>query len=124
MKCKKRQEATPAIIEKIPPMCRCGGVLKPYIVFFGEEIPLDALLRVEEVSTQTDVLLVIGTTGEVFPASSIPIEVKERGASIIEVNTAPSSYTNTLIDIYLQGQATVILKNLEDEINSLLKNET
>lgn len=124
MKCKERQEATNKIIEKIPPMCRCGGVLKPNIVFFGEEIPLDALLKVQEASEQTDVLLVIGTTGEVFPASSIPIEVKKRGARIIEVNTAPSSYTNTLIDIYLQGQATVILKKLEDEINNLLKNET
>jgi len=33
----------PAAIEKIPPICRCGGVLKPSIVFFGEEIPYEAL---------------------------------------------------------------------------------
>ena len=73
IKCKKRHAFSPEIFEKLPPGCECGGVLKPAIVFFGEEIPMQALLNVQKASEKTDVLLVIGTTGEIFPAyANIP----------------------------------------------------
>jgi len=119
--CKKRHAFSPEIFEKLPPGCECGGVLKPTIVFFGEEIPMQALLNVQKASEKTDVLLVIGTTGEIFPASSIPIEANKRGAKIIEVNTRPSSFTNEITDIFLQGKASEVLKELEKEVNILLE---
>lgn len=119
--CRKRTEASPEKIEKLPPLCECGGVLKPNIVFFGEEIPLTALLKVQKAAEHTDVLLVIGTTGEVFPASYIPFEVKKRDAKIIEVNIKPSQYTEEITDIFLQGKASEVLYDLEKEIDTLLK---
>jgi len=119
-KCRKRTEATPEKIEKLPPLCECGGVLKPNIVFFGEEIPLTALLKVQKAAERTDVLLVVGTTGEVFPASFIPFEVKKRNAKIIEVNIQPSRYTEEISDIFLQGKASEVLHDLEEEVESLL----
>jgi NAD-dependent deacetylase len=119
-KCRKRTEATPEKIEELPPLCECGGVLKPNIVFFGEEIPITALLKVQKTAERTDVLLVVGTTGEVFPASFIPFEVKKRNAKIIEVNIQPSRYTGEISDIFLQGKASEVLHDLEKEVDTLL----
>jgi NAD-dependent deacetylase len=95
-------------------------VLKPNIVFFGEAIPLTALLKVQNTAERTDVLLVVGTTGEVFPASFIPFEVKKKDAKIIEVNIQPSQYTEEISDIFLQGKASEVLHDLEKEIDTLL----
>lgn len=118
--CREKRETSEEIIASSLPKCSCGGVLKPDIVFFGEEIPLSTILGVQETIEATDVMLVVGTTGEVFPASLIPIEVKRRGAKIIEVNTQPSSFTYDTTDIFLQGLASEVLHTLEEEIQRLV----
>jgi NAD-dependent deacetylase len=111
--CKKRRGAEPALLESLPPKCECGGVLKPDIVFFGEEIPIHALLNVEKTIEKTDVMLVVGTTGEVYPAAFVPIEAKRRGARIIEVNVTPSSLSQDVSDILLRGKATEVMARIE-----------
>ena len=118
--CSEKRESSEDTIAVSLPKCSCGGVLKPDIIFFGEEIPISAILGVQDAIETTDVMLVVGTTGEVFPASLIPIEAKRRGAIIIEVNTQPSSFTYDTTDIFLQGLATKILHVLEEEIQKLL----
>lgn len=116
--CRKMYVASPELIENLPPVCECGGILKPDMVFFGEEIPGSAVVNAQRALEKTDAMLVVGTTGEVYPASMIPIEAKRRGAEIIEVNIKPSSYTNEITDIFFQGKATVMLNELEREIDS------
>ena len=59
-----------------------------------------------------DIFLIIGSTGEVAPASGIPYMAKERGAKIIEVNIEPSSYTNSITDVFLNGRAVSIMERL------------
>jgi len=54
----------------------------------------------------------IGTTGEIMPASIIPIEAKRNNVKIIEVNIQSSNYTSTITDIFLQGKATEIMEKL------------
>ncbi len=116
LKCGRVYETTDELIKQDPPTCSCGGVLKPDIVFFGESIPEKAIREVSEVVPKTDVMLVIGTTGEIYPASLIPGAAKNNGAKIIEVNVERSNYTDTITDIFLQGKASVVLKNLERAI--------
>jgi len=53
-----------------------------------------------------DALLVIGTTGEIMPASQLPILAKENKALIIEINIEKSNYTNKITDIFLKEKAT------------------
>jgi NAD-dependent deacetylase len=60
--------------------------------------------------------MVIGTTGEVVPASTIPWQAKTHGAAIIEINPEPSAYTHAITDIYLQGKAGEILPDLIQSI--------
>jgi len=114
--CNKKYERSEEKITQPLPRCECGGVLKPDIIFFGEEIPFQAIYGVQEAIENTDVMLVVGTTGEVFPASLIPVEAKRRGAKIIEVNTQPSSFTYDTTDVFLQGSATKLLLALEKEM--------
>jgi NAD-dependent deacetylase len=120
LSCRRKYETTEEKIKGLPPLCECGGILKPDIIFFGEEIPGSALFGVQEAVEKTDVMIVIGTTGEVFPASLIPVEAKRLGAHIIEVNTKPSSFSYDTTDIFLQGLASKVMHELEEEINSLL----
>jgi NAD-dependent deacetylase len=112
IECKKRKPADQEVLENLPPTCACGGVLKPDIVFFGEEIPLHALMKVESTVEKTDAMLVIGTTGEVYPAAFVPLEAKRNGALIIEVNVLPSGFTNEVSDIFLQGKASEVMAEL------------
>ncbi len=66
---------------------------------------------------KADVMLLVGTTGEVMPAALLPNTAKERNqAVIIEVNPEPSLYTQNLTDIFLQGKAGEILPKLTNLI--------
>lgn len=104
-------------LDVLPPYCPiCGNVLKPNFVFFGEPIPEPARTKSFGESEIADVFLLIGTTGEIMPASAIPFLAKENGATIIEINTKPSNYTNQITDIFLQGKATETVNVLVEEI--------
>jgi NAD-dependent deacetylase len=106
--------AAPEILADLPPRCaRCGGVLKPDFVFYGEGIPPAAYQTADEETRLADVWLVVGTTGEVFPACAMPIEAKRNGALIIEINVRPSEFTDTITDIFLRGKASDILTELD-----------
>ena len=118
IKCGRVYNADDSIISQDPPKCSCGGILKPDIIFFGEPIPEKALIDSERVTSQTDVMLVIGTTGEIYPASMVPHMAKSRGAKIIEINVEPSNYTNSITDIFLKGKASEVLKRLKDMLNN------
>jgi len=61
---------------------------------------------------------VIGTTGEVMPAASLPVDAKRNGKTIIEVNVCPSNYTSEVTDIYLEGKATEVLEALMKALSS------
>jgi NAD-dependent deacetylase len=114
--CGKKIEARRENLEVLPPKCPgCGGILKPDFVFFGELIPAEALGAAEEEMGKTDCLLVVGTTGEVFPAAALPHTASRTGAGIIEINPSPSTYTDTITDIYIPmpaGRALPLLRDL------------
>lgn len=94
-------EATRAAV----PRCACGGLLKPDFVFFGEGIPPGALEAAEEAARKTDCMVLVGTSGVVYPAAAIPQLAKRRGATIIEVNPEPSDYTERIVDLFIPMKA-------------------
>jgi NAD-dependent deacetylase len=112
--CGERYEIATVSLEPLPPRCTSDhSILKPDFVFFGEGIPPDAARKsVEEVSL-ADVLMVIGTTGEVMPAGMLPSIAKSNGAKIIEINPQRSSFTHSLTDLFLQGTAMEISQQLD-----------
>jgi NAD-dependent deacetylase len=103
--------------DNLPPRCsKDNGILKPDVILFGEAIPEKAASQSVKEALQADVILVIGTTGEVMPACMIPYQAQENGATIIEINPNKSNYTASITDVFLQGKATEVMKALEIEL--------
>jgi len=88
------------------PLCDfCSDLLKPDFVFFGEAIPEPAGSLSFQLAIKSDLVIVIGTTGEVMPACNIPYYAKQNGATIIEINPEESHFTHSITDIFLQAKA-------------------
>lgn len=112
MQCYEAYDFTVIDLSTLPPVCpKCQGVLKPDFVFFKEPIPEKAYEASIELTQNADLYLIIGTTGEIMPASQIPYLAKQ--AKVIEINIEPSNYTHTLTDLFLQDKATVAAGKLE-----------
>jgi NAD-dependent deacetylase len=98
----------------LPPRCSCGGILRPDAVLFGEMIPPEALWRSQEVAARCGVMLVIGTSGVVQPAASLPHIAKQHGAVVVEVNIERAFSS---ADFFLEGRAGSVLSRLVSAIN-------
>ena len=103
-------------LDAVPPTCLCGGVLKPDFVFYGEGIPTRAYEQSLVMAQKADVMLIVGTSGQVMPACSLPYTAKEHGCKIIEVNPQKSAYTDPLTDLYFAQPATKFFAALENEL--------
>ena len=76
----------------VPPHCACGALLRPDIVWFGEMLPEEAVARASAAIIGADLLLIIGTSGVVYPAAGLV--ALHRGLSI-EINPEASALTSS-----------------------------
>jgi len=105
-------------IASLPPYCpECNGLLKPDFVFFGEPIPEAVHNNSIKEASIADVFILIGTTGEIMPASMVPYIAQRNGAKFIEINIEKSKYSNSIVDIFLEGKASVVLTRLKKILN-------
>ncbi len=88
-----------------PLYCYCGGLIKPDVVFFGEPIPEEAMDKANEWAASCDLMLIIGTSGEVAPANFLPEVAKNNGAVIVENNLHHTRLSLYLSDYFLRGPA-------------------
>jgi len=96
----------------LPPYCTvCGSYVRPSVVWFGEGLPEDALAAAVDAMTACDLLLVVGTSGLVYPASELPQIAKRAGARVIEINPEPGPLSS-MADICLRGPSGEILPQL------------
>ena len=104
-------------LKKIPPLCEYDkNILKPDFIFFGEGIPPNAYSNSFAEAEKADVCLIIGSTGEVTPASYVPRTAKQNGAVIIEINPEETVFTSQITDIHLQGKASEMLNLIAEEL--------
>ena len=80
------------------PHCKCGGVYKPDITFFGESLPEEAFTASQSLAIKSDVFLVLGTSLTVFPAAGLPRLTLQAGGKVFIVNAQPTS-----LDEYAAG---------------------
>ncbi|WP_137920617.1 NAD-dependent deacylase [Hydrogenophaga sp. 2FB] len=74
-----------------PPRCRvCGNLRRPAVVWFGEHLPADALEAAEQAAHGCDLMLVVGTSGEVYPAAGLAFAAHQSGARVVIVNPEPT----------------------------------
>ncbi|MBY0249530.1 MAG: NAD-dependent deacylase [Nitrospiraceae bacterium] len=89
----------------ILPICRdCRNLLRPHIVWFGESLAEEDLQRSYTALQASDLCLVIGTSGVVYPAAGFASIAKEAGAFVAEINMGQTPQTD-LVDLSLQGRA-------------------
>ena len=99
---------------EIPPRCpRCGGYLRPDVVWFGEMLSPDALRAAEQAARSCQVFLSIGTSGLVYPAAGLPLLAAQSGAIVVEVNPGATPLTDHA-DYVLNGPAGRMLPLLVD----------
>lgn len=97
--------------DAIPRCQACGAPLRPDVVWFEEMLPAEAMAQAKAAANECDVLLMVGTSAEVFPAAALPIYASRSGATLVEINTAETALSD-LADYVLRGPAGVALPAL------------
>lgn len=101
-----------------PPCCpRCGNMLRPGVVWFGEPLPLAALEAAQQAARACDVMLVVGTAGAVYPAAGLARIARDAGARVAIVNPQPTELDAVAHQV-LRGTAAQILPALLAEAGS------
>jgi NAD-dependent deacetylase len=87
-----------------PPVCRsCGGIVKTATISFGQQMPLAAVERAQDLALGCDLLLVLGSSLVVYPAADIPVLAKRNGAKLAIVNREPT-HLDLLADLVLHDE--------------------
>jgi NAD-dependent deacetylase len=113
--CQKVNRNDEVPLPELPTCEECGGLLRPHVVWFGEQLEPALLERAIVEARSCDTMLVIGTSALVQPAASLALHAKEEGARVLEVNLEPTPYSGHL-DLVLQGKAGVLLPQVVEGI--------
>jgi NAD-dependent deacetylase len=111
MSCEAEREDRRTPLPEVPPMCECGGMLRPGVVWFGEPLPPGVWRDAEAAARSADLFLVIGTSAVVYPAAGLAQIAKSSGARIVEINVAETVLSKE-IDEFLQGPSGELLPRL------------
>ena len=98
-------------ISILPECSTCRGLLRPHIVWFGESLDPEDLQKSFEALRTCEVLLIIGTSGVVYPAASFGPVAKDHGAFVAELNLDPTPNSD-LVDVAIQGRAKDLVPQL------------
>lgn len=94
---------------RTPPLCDCGGFLKPATISFGQNLDPQVLARAQQAALEADLVIALGSTLSVYPAASFPLLAAERGAPYIIINRGPTDH---------DGERAVTLR-VEGEVNEI-----
>ena len=102
--------------ELFPPKCKCGSILRPDVVWFGEQLSQDIWQHAINEASLCDVMVIAGTSLAVSPANTLPMYAKQNGAILIEINPERTVMSNDM-DLSIQSTSARTLP----EILSVLK---
>lgn len=100
------------------PKCKCQGLIRPDVVWFGEYLPEDQFYGGEKAAQKSDMFFVVGTSAVVYPAAGLVYTAKSAGAYIVEVNLVETEVSGSC-DTSLFGEAGKILPALVEQIKSM-----
>jgi len=95
----------------LPPLCKCGNILRPDVVWFGEGLPQDVWQEAIIHAKGCDVMVIAGTSLVVSPANTLPIYAKQNNATLIEVNPDETIMTSDM-DSSIRSTSAVALPEL------------
>ncbi len=101
--------------DTIPTCPDCGHILKPNVILFGEQLPARALAAARREAQRCDVMLVAGSSLEVYPAAGLPVQAKEAGARLVFVNLRPTEL-DPLADVVIHADVVDVLPQIADAL--------
>ncbi|MFL6594932.1 MAG: SIR2 family NAD-dependent protein deacylase [Chthoniobacterales bacterium] len=88
-----------------PPLCECGGFLKPATISFGQNLDARELARAQEAALAADLVVALGSTLSVYPAASFPLLATERGAPYVIINQGPTDHDGAdCVTLRIEGE--------------------
>ncbi len=120
LSCRRQLNRAEVLMEQLPPRCACGGLVKPDVVFFGEPIPERAAMTAFALASSCQVMLVVGTSAVVAPASHLPLLAKSAGAKVVEINLEPTALSERISDYVFHESASAVLPALAQALEERL----
>jgi len=119
IQCYRAKEAT-RIFEKFVtdgqvPTCECGGVLKPNVILFGEQLPMQEFIGAQLAVKAADLMLVVGSSLEVAPTSDLPTLALENNARLVMINYQPT-YLDRKADIVIRADVAEVLPQIIEPV--------
>lgn len=96
---------------RVPRCPRCGHVIKPNVILFGEQLPVQPLVAAQNAARQCDLMIIIGSSLEVAPASDLPVLAWRTGARLIIINLEPTP-ADELADVVIRADAAEVLPEI------------
>jgi NAD-dependent deacetylase len=107
------------VLPSLPPLCTCGGMLRPGVVWFGEMLPEAVFEQAVRATQSCGLFFSVGTSAQVFPASQLPGVARQHGAYVVEVNIEPSAAAGEAHEVLL-GKAGEILPALATRLQEAM----
>jgi NAD-dependent deacetylase len=106
--CRRRSEPDPHFAwfqrNRKPPVCECGGFLKPATISFGQSLDAHELERAQSGALQADLVIALGSTLSVYPAATLPLIAAQRGAPYIIINRGSTEHdTEACVTLRVEG---------------------
>ena len=103
-------------IHRTPPLCSCGGFLKPATISFGQNLDPVALQRAHDAATHADLAVALGSTLSVYPAASFPLIAAERGTPYVIINRGLTDHDHESgVSLRLEAEVTQIFPPAVEE---------
>lgn len=109
--CTKVHEDHRVPLPQLPPVCACGGLMRPDIVWFGERLDDRIWHNAQQAASFAQVVLVVGTSAVVYPAASLAPLAKYGGARVVEINPDATPLTDS-VDCAFRGRSGEVLPQL------------
>jgi len=98
------------------PVCpKCGQLLKPDVILFGEQLPQAAWFKAQRDARQCDLMMVAGSSLEVLPVAGLPMQALDRGAHLIIINNTPT-YLNVRADVAILEDVAAIIPAITERV--------
>ena len=86
-------------ISDLPPLCKCGNILRPDVVWFGESLPQDVWHNAINFASECDLMIIAGTSLVVSPANTLPIYAKQNNSTLVEINPEETEMSGEMDEI-------------------------
>ncbi len=115
-----RADVQARLDRELPPQCQtCGGIhIKPAVVFFGEALPPGAMMEAFRLARDCDLMLVVGSSVQVYPAADVPQAAIERGAPLVIINEEPTPL-DVAAEVAIHARSGEVLPQIVDAVRRL-----